>query len=87
MSDAVLVGLFVALCAGGMGYISILRRREKAARLERQRLRDSLTLIDTQLALKSSEELVKEREAARAKAVDDYNRHMWRPGSDTNFPD
>lgn len=85
--DTILVGLFVAACAVGMGYISWLRRAAKKAEIDKQKLRDSLTLIDTQLQLKSSEQLVKEREAARAKAVDDYNRHLWRPGDTNNFPD
>lgn len=77
--DTLLVGLFVAACAAGMGYIAYLRRKAARADFDRQKLRDSLTLIDTQLALKSSEELVKEREARREQAADDYYRNMWRP--------
>ena len=83
--SAYLVGLFVAACAAGMGYIAYLRRSAAKANLERQKLRDSLTLIDTQLQLKSAEQLVKEMEDRRAKAVEDYNRHLWRP-SDPHGP-
>ena len=71
--DTVLVGLFVRACALGMGYIAFLRRSEAKARLDRQKVRDKLTLIDTQLQLKSAEALVKEMEERRAKAVDEYN--------------
>lgn len=77
------VGAFVLACIGGMGYIAVLRRKAARADFERMKVRDSLTLIDTHLAIKSSEELTKDLEARRAKAVDEYNRNLWRPGGDS----
>lgn len=81
--DAYLVGTFVAIIAVLMGYIGLSRRKVAQANLDRQRVKDSLQLIDTQTKLKSADEQVRESEAKREQAVDNYTRNMWRPGSDS----
>jgi hypothetical protein len=71
-----LIGCLVAVA----GYAAYTRRRGNSSEFERQKLRDSLQLIDTKKALEAADANVQRIQKQREDTVADYNRNLWRPG-------
>jgi hypothetical protein len=85
MSDLLLIILAGAALLGA-GATAFYRRRARKANVERQRLRDSLEVIDSKLELdRLHDEAVRLKEASD-EALYKYRSDPWRP-SDRPGPD
>lgn len=85
MSD-VLIILYTLTVLILMGLTVYYRNRASKQAFERTKLKDSLELIDTKARLDAADDEVRNAEAKRIKATNDYRGNPWRPTDNDGSP-